>query len=115
MKLPRPLEKDVQAAVLQYLAVRLALPVRTNSGAVKTDGRFVRFNSAPGCADILACYRGKFLAIEVKRDAKAKASDKQAAFLAAVAEAGGIGQVVTGIDDVKAVLDRIDTELEATR
>lgn len=115
MTLPRPKERDVQAAVLAYLALRRALAVRTNSGAVKVGGRFVRFNSAVGCSDILAVYRGRFLALEVKRDGKSQATDHQAAFLEAVRAAGGVGQVVAGVEDVRAILDRIDAELEDTR
>lgn len=114
MTLPRPRERDVQAAVLEYLALRRALAVRTNSGAVKVGTRLVRFNSAVGCSDILACYRGRFVALEVKRDGKSKATDNQAAFLDAVRLAGGVGEVVAGIDDVRAILDRIDAEMDGT-
>lgn len=114
MTLPRPLERDVQAAILDLLALRRAEAVRTNSGAVKVGTRFVRFNKTPGCSDILCCYRGRFLALEIKRDAKEKPTDDQAAFLAAVRDAGGVGEVVWSIEQVAAILDRIDAEREAS-
>ena len=112
MKLPRPKEKEVQAAILDYLALRRAEAIRTNSGAVKVGQRFIRFNSRLGCSDILACYQGRFLALEVKRDSKAKASDHQGEFLESVRAAGGIGAVVSSVEDVMRILDQIDTRLE---
>jgi len=114
MTLPRPLEREVQAAILDLLALRRAEAVRTNSGAVKVEDRFIRFNSARGCSDLLVCYRGRFLALEVKRDAKEKPTPDQAAFMAAVRAAGGIGDVVWSIEQVASILDRIDAEREAS-
>lgn len=114
MNLPRPREKDVQGGILEYLALRRPEPavVRVNSGAVKAGGRFFRFNSAPGCSDIVVCYRGRAVALEVKRDRKAKATGKQESFLAWWRAAGGVGEVVSSVADVAAILDRIDSELE---
>lgn len=108
---PRPLEREVQKSIIALLTFRRALVVRTNSGGVKVDDRYVRFNSAKGCSDLLACYRGRWLALEVKRDAKEKPTEQQAAFLAEVARAGGIGRVVSDIREVETILDQIDREL----
>ena len=109
---PRPRERLVQSVILHYLALRRAMVVRTNSGGMKVDDRFVRFNSAKGCSDLLVCYRGRWVSLEVKRDAKAKATTTQLEFLADVARAGGVGAVVWDIDGVAAILDAIDTEID---
>lgn len=110
MNPPRPREKHVQAMILQYLRLRAAWAERFNSAAFKVEGRFVRANSAPGCSDILACYRGRFLALEVKRDAKAKATSQQEQFLGAVRRAKGLASVVWSVEQVKLILDAIDHE-----
>lgn len=57
----------------------------------------------PGIADILGCYKGRFLAIEVKRNGK-EPTELQQAFLDAVKEAGGIAFVARSVDDVIAAL-----------
>ena len=110
MRLPRPREAHVQATILQYLRLRGAWATRVNSGAVKTEGRFIRFNGTPGCADILACYRGRFLALEVKRDDKAKPTEQQTQFLGGVRRAEGVASVVWDVSQVKLLLDAIDHE-----
>jgi hypothetical protein len=112
VSLPRPLERDVQAAILDLLALRRAEAIRTNSGAVKVGTRYVQFNKTPGCSDVLACYRGQFLALEVKRDHREEPTDDQAAFLARVRDAGGVGEVVWSIEQVGAILDSIDRECD---
>lgn len=114
MKLPRSRERDVQKAVLAYLRMRGAWAERFNSGGFEKGGQYVRFNTAVGCSDVLACFRGRLLALEVKRDRKGKATVAQGLFLEAVRAAGGVGAVVTGIDDVRAILDRIDADINGT-
>lgn len=100
-------EADIQRVILHYLGLRGALATRINSGAVKTEGRFFRLNSSPGCSDILCCFAGKYIALEVKRPGK-KATAAQESFLAAVRRAGGVGEVVTCVGDVERILDGID-------
>lgn len=53
----------------------------------------------PGISDFLGCYKGKFLAIEVKRDGR-EPTELQATFLEEVRRAGGIGFVARSVDDV---------------
>ena len=112
MNIPRPREKGVQAAILAYLRLRGAWAERFNRAAIKVDKRWIQANTAVGCSDILSCFRGRLLALEVKRDRKGKATPLQLGFLELVRRAGGVGEVVCGIDDVKGILDRIDAELE---
>lgn len=118
---PAPLEKDIQASVVVALEARGCVVVRANSGAVTvpaTEGRarrFLRFNSAPGCSDLLVCYPrkadgvGVFVGMEVKRPT-GRLTPKQRAFLDRVTAAGGTGVVVRSVADAMAVLDTIDAE-----
>lgn len=63
--------------------------------------------SLAGCPDILACYRGHFLAIEVKT-LVGRVHPNQQRQLELVDHAGGTAFVATSKDDVDDVLDRID-------
>ena len=113
---PEPPEHAIQDAVLRYLALdrRVAWAHRFNTGATRIDARdargrptrsrFVRF-AFPGCSDILGQLRtGHFLAVEVKRPST-KPTPEQAAFLAQVNTARGLGVVARSLDDVIAALD----------
>lgn len=121
--MPAPLEKDVQAAIVEYLRLCGAFVVRINSGGMAGEHngkkRFVRFNSEPGCSDLLSVLPGGTMAAwEVKRTgwkykpplpgekvSKQRAHEhEQSEFLANVRRRGGIGEFVTGIDDVRRVL-----------
>jgi hypothetical protein len=58
-----------------------------------------------GVPDLLACCRGRFLALEVKR-VGGKLSPHQVAELEAADEAGAIADVVYSVDDVERLLIR---------
>lgn len=62
---------------------------------------------AAGIPDIIACYKGVFLGIEVKLDYN-KPSEIQKAKLKLINKAGGIGIVAYSVDDVKEVLKEVD-------
>lgn len=59
-----------------------------------------------GIADILGCYRGRMLAIEVKAP-KGKTTAEQDEFLAAVNGFGGIAFVARSIADVERELGKV--------
>ena len=104
MRLPKPLEKDIQKQCLLWLKLTGCLPIRVNSGAFggeyKGKKRFVRMNSEPGCSDILAVLPdGRFLAAECKRPG-GKATPEQLSFLDAVRKRGGLGVVVSSVDEL---------------
>ena len=66
------------------------------------------FQSA-GIPDIIACYRGYFVAIEVKSPTgKGRASDIQKLKIRAIREAGGVAVITDNIEDVERVLNFID-------
>jgi len=64
--------------------------------------------SARGVPDIIACYHGKFIAIECKYG-KNKPTSLQTRQLENIDRAGGIGMVIneTNIDDVEKLLKRL--------
>lgn len=63
-----------------------------------------------GAPDLLVCYRSKFLGLEVKRPGK-NATKLQAHTLEEITEAGGVSSVVYSVEDVKDILNRVDSEL----
>jgi hypothetical protein len=122
---PEPPEAAVQDAVLRFLALdkRVAWAHRFNTGAMRIpnppgpDGRsrghrFVQF-AFPGCSDVLGqLVSGHFLAVEVKRPST-KPTPDQAAFLALVAQHGGLAVVARSVDDIARALDGFFSSFEA--
>jgi Holliday junction resolvase len=64
-----------------------------------------------GCPDLLCCYKGRFVAIEVKRQDPRTASygvtKKQELELQKINDAGGYALVAWTVEQVAAVLDEI--------
>lgn len=111
-RLPIPLERDVQRAILAYLRARGVLCWRNNTAkvAIPAEGgkarRFLRAGLV-GSADILGCFGGRLLALEVKRPGE-RPTPVQVAFLRSVQEAGGIAFWADGLDVAARVLDAIE-------
>ena len=96
------LETEIQKACLEWLHAKGVFCWRQNQGAIPTkNGGFRRFNGMPGQSDIIGIWKGKFLAIEVKRP-KGKVSEAQDLFLDSVMEQGGIAMVVHSVDELEA-------------
>lgn len=101
-------EREIQRACLDYLEVQHILCWRANTGAMRATykgrERFMRFGPK-GQPDIFAVLpgSGRLVAIEVKRPG-GKLSEHQAAFLDAVARAGGIGLCVASPYELSAKL-----------
>ena len=86
-------EADVVAETMLALSRIGALVMRNNSGALRNvTGRLVRFGLV-GSADIIACHRGRFVAVECKRARKLPSPD-QTHYAGAVMEAEGIYALV---------------------
>ena len=84
--------------ILAYLSP-MGLCWSNNTGALKDgNGRLVRYG-LKGSADILACIKGRFVAIEVKvgRD---RLRPVQKAFAEAVARNGGVVILARSLEDV---------------
>lgn len=62
--------------------------------------------SQVGVPDILACYKGRFIGIEVKNET-GKTSPLQDVNLQQIKAAGGISIVARCVEDVRAVIDKI--------
>ncbi len=106
--LPKPLEKDIQAMILDYLTLRRVFAWRTNAGAMQGHHKgkkwFFKFHSIDGVSDILGCFEGRLLCIETKRPGK-NATESQQAFIDSVNRAGGLAFVARSVEDVRHELD----------
>lgn len=90
----------VNEILLEISPLGLAWSNRT--GAIKTEDRFLRYGLV-GSSDILACIKGRFVAIEAKvgKDPQRK---HQADFETAVVAAGGIYILARAVDTVRNIL-----------
>ncbi len=74
---------------------------------------FVKYHgnkfSQVGVPDILACYKGQFIAIEVKNET-GKTSQLQDINLKLIRDAGGIAIVARSVEDVEEVISFIDDQ-----
>lgn len=63
-----------------------------------------------GISDLICCYKGFFVAIEVKAEGKGwdDASPLQKLQIQRVRTAGGIGEVCSSIEEVERILDKLD-------
>lgn len=100
-------EQDLVNAVIDLIRLRGGVATRINSGMQVIDGggkrRVVRGASA-GTSDIIACYRGRYLAIECKVG-RNKPTAAQELFLADVEAARGIALVAWDIETVVKTLE----------
>lgn len=98
-------ESGVQSVCRDWLALWGALAIRVNSGAMKVEDRYVRFNSEEGCGDTLVCLPGgRFLSLEFKKPGRdrtpAKRKAEQAAHRERVRKRGGLALVVGSLDEL---------------
>jgi hypothetical protein len=101
-------EHDEQKAVVNYCRVAglkvAAVPNGFFSGA-RNAAAYINKRKAegmsPGFPDLMVFKRGnsKILFIEMKKDAKSKASDEQAAWIEFLSESGHSAKVCFGADD----------------
>lgn len=96
-----PLEKTVVKAITQFLRARGAYVVKQHGS---------QFSTA-GVPDLICCYKGHFLAVEVKRNhPSCKVSLVQKKHLNDVSDRGGIALVARSVDDVESALVQIDNK-----
>lgn len=61
-----------------------------------------------GVADFIICYKGKFIAIELKKPKDSYGiTDRQRIELKKIKFAGGIAYAINSLDDLKLILDNI--------
>lgn len=100
LKAYEPKEKEIQSAILDYLKARKVFCWKEHSGGLPVqDGKYFIPIGLKGKSDILGIYKGRFLAIEVKRPSGVLSPD-QAYFLKKIKEEGGISFVAHSIDEV---------------
>ena len=94
MRGPEAKVKDAIKTYLKEIGAYQFWPVQTGYGAATVD--------------VLVCWRGLFVAIEVKRhDTKPQPTARQKAVMQEVAAAGGATQVAYSVDDVRDRLRRL--------
>jgi hypothetical protein len=101
-----PLEKDIQASICDYLALRKHFFYRNNNTPIFDPTRQA-FRAMPkytpkGIADIIVVHVGRPYFLEVKRP-KTYQSPEQKQFQDDVERAGALYAVVRSIDDVQAL------------
>jgi len=96
-------EAMIQRACMDWLATQDGLYFfRANSGAFRTaQGRYVK-TGRPGCPDIVICWKGRFLGVEVKTET-GKQSQAQRQAQKDIESSGGRYVVVRSVGDLKAV------------
>ncbi len=100
-------EIAIQKSILNYLTLfsrkHNLYFFRAGSGAIKTaQGRYFK-SGKPGCPDIVCCYKGQFIGLEVKTDkGRQSQSQKEAEF--EIGASGGRYYVVRSVADVAEIL-----------
>jgi hypothetical protein len=89
MKLKAPLEKEITKDIRRFLTIRNIFNWKVWQG----------LGSIKGVPDIIACYKGRMIAIEVKGQ-KGKLSPHQELFMDNLKQAGAICFVARSVDDV---------------
>lgn len=92
-----PRESVVVQRLLKLLRSRGAFAEKLHGDALQ-----------PTLLDILACYRGFFILLEVKRDPKLEATQRQKYTIQKVLDAGGYSAKVATEEEVLAILEKID-------
>jgi hypothetical protein len=93
------LESSVVAAITRLLRKKGAWYVKTTGVGLA------------GCPDLLVCYKGAFIALEVKRehDGRYGATPKQQYEVGRVQLAGGYAEVVSSVREVELILKAVDS------
>ncbi len=94
-------EQDLVNEIIAYINLTGNVATRINSGMQIIPGNQRRvFRGAPaGTADIIACIKGRYVAIECKLPGN-KPTLPQQMYLKMVTDAGGVAVVAYSLDDV---------------
>ena len=84
-------EQDIQTCIMNYISSIGGLPIKFNN---------IGIYAKAGVSDILACIKGRFVAIEVKKPGK-KPTALQKQFIDAVNLIGGVAFWADNLNDVK--------------
>ena len=89
-------EQDIQTSIMNYISSIGGLPLKFNN---------IGIYAKAGVSDIIACIKGRFVAIEVKKPGN-KPSALQENFINAVNKIGGVAFWADNLQDVKDKLKR---------
>jgi hypothetical protein len=89
-------ESEITDSIRSYLDIRGVFHWKNWGGPM----------SKAGVSDILGCYRGRMLAIEIKGP-NGRLSDKQQAFIDRINEEDGLAFVATSVEDVIKKLEEV--------
>lgn len=95
-----PRESAFVAVAKKYLRSRGAWPHKAHGGP---------YGAVTGTPDLLVCYRGRFVAVECKAPS-GFATALQERTLTDIRRAGGLAEVARSLDDIAAVLDKVDKD-----
>lgn len=95
--MPGP-EKKIEIAIIKLLKKRGAYAISLHGSPMSS-----------GYPDIIACYRGFFIGLEVKQPSTSHtATPRQLAQLKLINKAHGRGRVVVSVEEVENLLDELD-------
>jgi len=92
-------EQQVQKKILQYLTRKGIYTIKVISASKR------------GVPDIIACYKGKFIGIEVKKDFSSKPTELQKKNLFEIKQAKGYAFVAYGYKDFINTFEQIEEDL----
>ena len=79
---------------------------RNNTGVAETRGYTIRYGLGNGSADLIGCFRSRFVAIEVKTPT-GRQSEDQKRWQGCLERHGGIYAIVRSEDDARALLGEL--------
>lgn len=99
-----------EAQILQECRIEAsacgAIIWRNNTGKFQDKtGRWVQFGLCVGSSDLIGIYKGRFLALEIKKPGGA-VRPEQKQFIDMVNKAGGIGAIIYDADEIETLLRR---------
>lgn len=92
------LESKIQKDILNYLRAKRIFHLR-----------FQAQSNINGIPDVICCYKGLFIGLELKQE-NGRATELQKRKLDAINNAGGIGLIVKSVEEVEQLFDQIDKE-----
>jgi penicillin-binding protein-related factor A (putative recombinase) len=93
-------EKQLCHQIIEFLNYQGAYCWRVNSGAIRDQKGYMVKMAKAGTSDILGIYKGRFLALEVKKpETRKNVTEKQTEFLETIKKNGGIAAVVTSPEE----------------
>jgi len=92
----KQVEQHIQTSIISFIKSIGGLPIKQNQ---------IGIYGQAGVPDIIACIKGRFVAIEVKRPGE-KPTPIQEAFLESITKKGGVAFWSDNLDRVKSLLKK---------